>query len=89
MQLKDRLAGVCGKIPWIQPVLMAPFAFIDFPTRQQNAWVVHEDNLPQIFTDGPLVLKADDIERYTKAMDMIAEHAREVFRRVRDAVAPS
>lgn len=81
MQLKDRLAGICGKIPWIQPVLMAPFAFIDFPTRQQKAWVVHEDNLPEVFTDGPIVLKTEDVERFAKAMDMIAEHAKEVFRR--------
>lgn len=81
MQLKDRLAGICGKIPWIQPVLIVPFVFIDFPTRQQKAWVVHEDNLPEVFTDGPIVLKAEDVERYAKAMDMIAEHAKEVFRR--------
>lgn len=80
MQLKDRLAGICGKIPWIQPVLMVPFAYIDFPTRQQKAWVVHEDNLPEVFTDGPIVLKADDVQRYAKAMEMIAENASEVFR---------
>lgn len=57
---------------------MVPFAYIDFPTRQQKAWVVHEDNLPEVFTDGSIVLKADDVERYAKAMNMIAEHARPV-----------
>jgi len=81
MRLKDRLAGICGKIPWIQPVLMVPFAYIDFPTRQQKALVIHEENLPQVFTNGPIVLKADDVQRYAKAMEMIAENAREVFQR--------
>ena len=43
MQLQRRLATFCGNVPWVQPVLAAPFAYVDFAPKQNNVWVLHED----------------------------------------------
>jgi len=79
MELKDRLQGILGDVPWIQPVLVAPFAYIEFDTYQKPAWVLHEENLPNVFEDAPVKLKTAEIERYAKGVEMIAENARNVY----------
>lgn len=52
MELRDRLKGHVKNVPWVQPVLAVPLAYIGFETFQNTAWVVHEENLPGVFEDS-------------------------------------
>ncbi|MGA3066375.1 MAG: nuclease-related domain-containing protein [Tepidisphaeraceae bacterium] len=76
MQLKDRLAESLDTVPWVQAVLIAPLAHIDFPTYQERVWVLHEENLPDVFENEKTELNAAEIERCAKAVKMIVENAR-------------
>ena len=73
LKLKDELERVAGPVPWIQPVLIAPFTYIDFPTFQHKAWVLHEENLNEVFLDAPEKLKPAEVERYAVAVKQVAE----------------
>ncbi|MGD0461340.1 MAG: nuclease-related domain-containing protein [Tepidisphaeraceae bacterium] len=75
MQLKDRLTGILGAVRWIQPVLIAPIAYIGFQTFQDRAWVLHEGNLRDIFLDEAHKFNTAEIERYAKAVKMIVDGA--------------
>jgi hypothetical protein len=77
LQLRDRLAGILGRgnVPWIQPVLIAPFAYIGFETFQERAWVLHEGNLPDAFENARgHELTAAEIERCAKAVRSIVDN---------------
>jgi hypothetical protein len=73
LRLKDELERVAGPVPWIQPVLIAPFTYVDFQTFQNKAWVLHEQNLNEVFLNAPEKLKPADIERIAKAVKYIAD----------------
>jgi len=75
MQLKDRLMENLDAVPWIQPVLIAPIAYIGFQSFQEPAWVLHEGNLPDVFENAPAKLKPDEIERCAKAVQTIVNDA--------------
>jgi hypothetical protein len=68
LKLKDQLERIASPTPWIQPVLIAPFAYIDFNTYQNKAWVLYEGNLCCVFLDASTKLKAADVERYAEAI---------------------
>jgi len=53
LKLKYRLESNDCPVPWIQPVLLAPLAYIGFQTFQSKAWVLHEGNLNEVFLDAP------------------------------------
>jgi hypothetical protein len=76
MHLRDRLLATLDDVPWIQPVLIAPLAYIDFQTVQGQAWVLHEGNLPDAFENAPSKLKTVDIDRCARAVKAIADKGR-------------
>ena len=51
MQLRNWLEAMLhadrsvASIPWVQPVLVAPFAHVGFPARRSNVWVMDEREL--------------------------------------------
>jgi hypothetical protein len=75
LRFRDRLVGILGGAAWVQPVLVAPVAYIAFPSFQNAAWVLHEGNLPDVFEKAPVNLKPADIERYAKAIKSIVDNA--------------
>jgi hypothetical protein len=75
MKLKDRLYGLAGEVPWIQGVLAVPFAYVDFPPKQNNVWVLHERDLISELESAPKKLAKADIARFAKAVEMIHQNA--------------
>ncbi len=49
------------RVPWIQPILVVPFAYVDFDPRQQAAWVIDDNGLMDIFNNHPRRLDAKSI----------------------------
>ncbi len=91
MNLRDRLAAIMGdNLPWIQPVLAVPFGYVQDDDGGAKALVVHQDDLiDRIAPDGAARrLDSETIHRVTKALEMIQQHAEEVYRRP-DPEAPS
>lgn len=82
MQLRDRLAALMGQdVPWIQPVLAAPLAWIEGPTIQGRVLVVHQDNLVEtIDRPGEKKLKPQEIRRCADALEMLQKTARHIYR---------
>ncbi|MDP9174182.1 MAG: NERD domain-containing protein [Planctomycetota bacterium] len=78
MQLKDRLTAKIGAIPWVQAVLLVPFAFVDFPSHQSRAWVLTEHELDDLFENMPTKLNAAEIVQCAEAIDLIAKGAGEL-----------
>jgi hypothetical protein len=72
LQFRDRLKGLLGNAPWIQPVLVAPFAYVGFDTFQDQAWVLYEGNLNTVFEDSRCKLNAREIAKYADAVRKIA-----------------
>jgi hypothetical protein len=53
LKFRDRLEALTGRTaPWVQPVLAVPLAHVEFPTRAEKVWVVHEDNLVDALLAG-------------------------------------
>ncbi len=75
LKLKDELERVAGPMPWVQAVLIAPFAYVDFPTCQNKIWVLHEGNLNEVFLNASTKLKPPDVERIAGAVQAIAASA--------------
>lgn len=50
LRLKHCLRDLVGDVPWIQGVLAVPFAFIDFPPRQGNVWVLRCLHPSQVYS---------------------------------------
>jgi hypothetical protein len=76
LKLKDRMVDSLGEVPWIQPVLMAPLAYVGFNTWQKCAWVVHEDNLPEVFTEARGTLKSAEVNRCAMIVEEIVNGAK-------------
>ena len=80
MQLRDRLAALLGRVPWVQPVLAVPLAWVDFDSFQTTAWVLHQDNLCDAMEKQPKRLTKDEVARIVKALEMIEANARDIYR---------
>jgi Nuclease-related domain len=79
MELRNRLTGKLGDdVTWIQPVLIAPLTHVAFTTYQNKAWVLHEENLNDVFLDQRRKLNQAEIERYANAVKMIADAGAEL-----------
>jgi len=71
LKLRDRFEALTGKsAPWIQPVLAAPLAHIEFPTRSQKTWVVHEDNIVQTLLASEKRLSKTEVETLVSTFEL-------------------
>ena len=74
MRLHDRLTGFFGSnVPWIQPVLAAPLAFVAFDSRKHNVWVLHQDNLFDTFQQLKARLSTQQINQIVSALEWLRE----------------
>jgi len=70
VKLHDRLEAITGKsIPFVQPILAAPLAYIGFPTRSRTAWVVHEDNMVEMLLTSEKRLPNAEVKRIIVALE--------------------
>jgi hypothetical protein len=76
LQLKDSLKGIIDHVPWIQAVLIAPISYIGFGTYQERAWVLHKENLPDVFEKAQRKLTTDEVRRFANAVKTIADKGR-------------
>jgi Nuclease-related domain len=67
-------------IPFVRPVLVVPFAFIDFPRQAMNVWVLSEDELFDVATASKSSLNASTIAGCAKVLQDLTtwpEHRRQ------------
>jgi hypothetical protein len=70
VKLHDRLEAMTGKsIPFVQPILAAPLAYIGFPTRSRTAWVVHEDNMVEMLLTSEKRVSNAEVRRIVTALE--------------------
>jgi hypothetical protein len=81
MQLRDRLLGLAGELPWIQSVLAVPLAFVDFQPKQNSVWVLREDDLVSELENAPVKLNNADVARFAKAIDMIQQNTAAIYQK--------
>ncbi|MDB5297342.1 MAG: nuclease-like protein, partial [Phycisphaerales bacterium] len=81
MRLRDRLAALLGRVPWVQPVLAVPLAWVAFDSFQSAAWVLHQDNLLKALSEQPPRLGPDEVARVVRALEMIMANAKDLYER--------
>ena len=74
MELRRRLSTFCRDVPWVQPVLAAPFAYVDFGLKQNNVWVLHEDALCENLAKGDRSIGASEVEQIVRGLKSLAGH---------------
>jgi hypothetical protein len=55
-------------IPYVQPVLIVPFAYVDFPSASMNVWVMDEDEMYDLATEAKTSLRPAIIRGCVKVL---------------------
>jgi hypothetical protein len=81
MQLRDRLAALLGRVPWVQPVLAAPLAWVEFGSQQTAAWVLHQDNLYETLGKAAEATNEGRGGADREGVEMIEANASDIYQR--------
>ena len=77
LRLRDQLNVVAeGSVPWVQPVLALPHAYVDAPGKPpqaEKAWVLHEDNLCEHLEAASGRLRPADVQRLVAAVKTLVD----------------
>jgi len=81
MQLKARMEGLMvNGVPWVQPVLAVPFAWVDVPGGRDKVWILHQENLLDAFEKLPRKLSKDELAHLLRVMKTIADEGKNLYR---------
>jgi hypothetical protein len=61
------------RVPFVQPVLVVPFARIDFPAQQQAAWAYSDDDLLDVLLERKERISAEAVAVYAQAVADLAK----------------
>jgi hypothetical protein len=72
-------------VPFVQPVLAVPLAFVNCPRQQGPVLVVHQDELLDAIEGGSKKLSASQIDRCAKVLDMLRQSAAHLYQKPENA----
>ena len=77
MNFKERLTALLGTDTiWMNAILAVPFAFVEGTGQTRNARVLNQGNLVQTLATGPKRMSSQDVDRYVRAIEILANSAR-------------
>lgn len=85
MHLRDRLQAMLGSdVPFVQPVLAMPFAYLRCSRQQGAVLVVHQEDLLVALEDRRPKLNAPQVDRCAKVLEMLQQSAAHLYRAAND-----
>lgn len=81
VELKERLKALVQDDLYVQAVLAVPWGYVEVKNPVDHVYVVHREDLTYWMERAPVKLSQQQVDRYVKAVGMLAEMSRAVARK--------